>query len=209
MKSAEILLAWLGYFVLHSLLAASIIKAWIARHCPQLVPGYRIAFNVLAVLTLLPIVWLIHDTQSAWLWQWQGAWAWVADAFALLAILCFFVSIRAYDMGEFFGWRQLEKGDAGVPVTFTVSALHRYVRHPWYCIGLVLIWTRDMNEPFLISALAITAYLLIGSKFEEWKLIESYGETYRRYMAAVPGLIPRPWKYLSAKQAAALVNRPR
>ncbi len=209
MKLAEILLAWLGYFALHSLLAATVVKAWIARRWPKCAPGYRVAFNALAVVTLLPVLWLVHDTQSAWLWQWRGAWAWLADVLALLALLCFFVSIRAYDMGEFFGLRQLEKGDADVPVIFAVSPLHRFVRHPWYCIGLVLIWTRDMNQPFLISALAITAYLFVGSKFEESKLVECYGETYRRYMAAVPGLIPLPWKYLSAKEAAALASRAR
>jgi protein-S-isoprenylcysteine O-methyltransferase Ste14 len=209
MRLAEILLAWLGYFVLHSWLAASSVKAWIARRWPQLVPGYRIAFNVLAVLTLPPILWLVHDTQSTWLWQWRGAWAWVADAIALLALVCFLASLRAYDMGEFFGLRQLEKYDRDMPGTFTVSPLHRFVRHPWYCIGLVLIWTRDMNEPFLISALAISAYLFIGAKFEDRKLVESYGETYRRYMAAVPGLIPLPWRYLSAKEVAALLSRRR
>jgi protein-S-isoprenylcysteine O-methyltransferase Ste14 len=98
MKLAEILLAWLVYFALHSLLAASVTKAWITRYWPQFAPGYRIAFNVLAVLTLLPIL---------------------------------------------------------------------------------------------------------------WQLVESYGETYRSYMAAVPGLIPRPWQYLRAKEAAALENRRR
>lgn len=208
MRLAEIVLAWLGYFALHSLLAASGIKAWVGRCWPQFMPGYRVVFNAIATVALLPVLWLVYVSESTWLWQWRGAWAWVADAVTLLAILGFFASARTYDMDEFLGLRQLRAHADDVPQTFTVSPFHRFVRHPWYCIGLVLIWTRDMNGPLLISGLAITAYLLVGSKLEERKLIASYGEAYRRYMAAVPGLIPLPWKYLSAAEARALMNRP-
>ncbi len=208
MRLAVILLAWLGYFVLHSLLAASGIKLWVGRRWPQFMPGYRLAFNAIATLALIPVLWLVYGTESAWLWQWRGPWAWVANGVALLAILGVVAAARAYDMGEFLGLRQLSEHANDVPQTFTVSPLHRFVRHPWYCIGLVLVWTRDMNEPLLVSALAISVYLFVGSWLEERKLIDSYGETYRRYMAAVPGLIPLPWKYLSADEAAALMKRP-
>ena len=206
MRLAEILLAWAGYFALHSLLAASCTKAWVGRRWPRLMPGYRMGFNAVGTLTLVPVLWLVHDTQSAWLWQWLGIWAWVANGVALMAILCLFASARAYDMDEFLGLRQLREGGNDVPQTFTVSPLHRFVRHPWYSIALVLVWSRDMNEAQLVSALAITAYLFVGSWLEERKLIASYGQKYRSYMAQVPGLIPLPWKYMSALDAATLVN---
>lgn len=208
MRLAEILLAWLGYFALHSLLAGSGIKARIARRWPQFMPGYRMVYNAVAAVALLPVLWLVHGTESAWLWQWRGAWAWLADAVTLTAILCFIASTRSYDLREFLGLRQLKEQRNDVPQTFTVSPLHRFVRHPWYSIALVLIWTRDMNGPLLISGLAITFYFVVGSRLEERKLIASYGDSYRRYMAAVPGLIPLPWKHLSAAGARDLMNRP-
>jgi protein-S-isoprenylcysteine O-methyltransferase Ste14 len=208
MKLAGIALGWLAYFVLHSVLAASGVKAWVGRNWPQLMPAYRMVFNLLAVLSLLPVLWLVHGTPSDWLWRWQGAWAWVANGFALAAVLCFLATGRTYDMGEFLGLRQLHAQGNDEPETFTISVVHRFVRHPWYCIGLVLIWSRDMNGPLLVSALMITAYLVVGSKLEEGKLIATYGDAYRRYMAQVPGLIPLPWKHLTAAQAAALTQRP-
>lgn len=207
MKLAGIALVWLGYFALHSLLASSGIKAWAGRRWPQFMPGYRAVFNVIATVTLMPVLWLVYGTGSDWLWQWRGAWTWLADGIALMAIFCFFASARAYDMGEFLGLRQLREHSNDDLQTFTLSVFHRFVRHPWYCIGLVLIWTRDMNWPLLVSALAITVYFVVGSKLEERKLIASYGEKYRRYIAKVPGLIPLPWKYLTAKEAAALMNK--
>jgi hypothetical protein len=43
---------------------------------------------------------------------------------------------------------------------------------------------------------------------EAWKLVARYGEQYRIYMAKVPGLVPLPWKYLTATEAAALIDSP-
>ncbi|MCX7170463.1 MAG: hypothetical protein NTY41_09270 [Proteobacteria bacterium] len=208
MRFAEILLAWLGYFALHSLFADSSVKGWIGSHWPEFMRGYRVVFNAIATLTLLPVLWLVYDTDSSWLWQWRGAWAWVANGVALMAIPCFFASSRSYDMGEFLGVRQWREHRNDAAQTFAVSFFHRFVRHPWYSTSLALIWSRDMNQPLLVSGLAITAYFVIGSRLEESKLIASYGEKYRNYMAAVPGLIPLPWKYLSAAEATSLMHRP-
>lgn len=208
MKLIAIALVWSAYFALHSLLSATAIKAWVARHWPRLMPGYRAAFNVIAAVALLPVLWLVYGAGGEWLWQWRGVWAWLANGVALVAILCFYLSTRAYDMGEFLGLRQLKEHSQDDRQTFTLSVFHRYVRHPWYCFGLVLMWTRDMNAPLLVSVLAITVYFFIGSKLEERKLVAHYGETYRRYMAKVPGLIPLPWKHLTVAEAEALMQAP-
>ncbi len=208
MRLAEIALAWCAYLALHSLLAASAVKAWVRRLWPQLMPGYRAIFNVIAIVALLPVLWLVYGTGGDWLWQWNGAWAWFGNVLALTALLCFFASTRAYDMGEFLGLRQLKEHGSDEMQTFTLSVFHRFVRHPWYCFALILIWTRDMNAPLLVSAVAITLYFVVGSKLEERKLVARFGEKYCSYMAKVPGLIPLPWKYLTAREADALLNSP-
>lgn len=171
-------------------------------------PGYRAAFNMVSIVTLFPVLWLVYGAGGDWLWRWTGIVAWLMNGMALVALLCFFVSTRFYDMDEFLGLRQIrERGNADVQ-DFTISVFHRFVRHPWYSFSLVLIWTRDMNGPFLVSALAITVYFFVGSKFEERKLIATYGEKYRRYIAKVPGLVPLPWKYLTPTEAEALSKQP-
>jgi protein-S-isoprenylcysteine O-methyltransferase Ste14 len=206
MRLLEIAMAWFAYFALHSLLAASPVKAWVGRRWPHLMPGYRAAFNCIAVGTLVPVLWLVYGTGGDWLWQWKGGLAWLANGLALIALLCFFASTHAYDMGEFLGLRQLREHGNDDIQTFTLSIFHRFVRHPWYCFSLILIWTRDMNRPLLVSAVAISLYFVVGSKLEERKLVARYGEKYRRYMAKVPGLIPLPWKYLTSREADTLVN---
>ena len=208
MNLSAIALAWLAYFALHSFLAASITKTWIGQRWPQFMPSYRATFNIVSIVTLFPVLWLVYGVGGDWLWQWTGIWAWLMNSMALLALLCFFASTRSYDMDEFLGLRQIrERGDVDLQ-DFTISVFHRFVRHPWYSFSLVLIWTRDMNGPLLVSALAITIYFVVGSKLEERKLIARYGEKYRQYMATVPGLVPLPWKYLTATEAAALSKHP-
>lgn len=197
---------WLGYFALHSVLASLAVKRRVAAASPQLMPYYRLTFNILASLLILPILWLTYSDPGPLLWRWQGAAAWLANGLALAAIAGFLLSLKTYDMQEFLGLRQLQLNVSNVEDQehFHLSPLHRYVRHPWYFFGLVLLWTRDMNATTLLSGVFITLYLIIGSRMEEQKLLVYHGDIYRRYMARVPGLIPLPWKYLTAAQANAL-----
>ncbi len=207
-------LGWLAYAALHSLLAALVTKAWFTRRWPRLAPYYRLAYNAIAIVTLLPLAWATYALpgHDEWLWRWTGMGnhgAWIANGLALAALAGFWLASGTYDMGEFLGirpWRE-RRADAAEHDGFRISPLHRYVRHPWYALGLLLIWTRDMNAPLLVSAGAITLYFIIGARYEERKLEAHFGTAYRDYKAKVPGLLPLPWKHLSAAEAQALVER--
>ena len=199
-------ICWIGYFALHSALASLTVKRRVAAAWPQLVPYYRLAYNILASLLILPILWLTYHDPGPMLWRWQGAAAWLANGLALAAIFGFLLSLKSYDMQEFLGLRQLHLNLRKVEdqERFHLSPFHRYVRHPWYFFGLVLLWTRDMNATTLLSGAFITLYLIIGSRLEEKKLLVYHSDTYRRYMASVPGLVPLPWKTLTVEEAKAL-----
>lgn len=190
--------AWAAYGVLHSALASSSVKDRAAKRWPGFMPWYRLAFNGFSLATALPIVWMSYAMEGDWLWQWTGGWRWISNGLALAASAGFMATARWCDMDEFLGLRQLRERDRTVDgfEHFIISPFHRFVRHPWYFFALVLIWTGDKTAPLLVSALTLTAYLVIGSKLEERKLVARYGDDYRHYMAQVPGLIPLPWKHL-------------
>lgn len=209
MTLAWLALGWSAYAALHSLLASLGCKAWVTRRWPACAPYYRLAFNLQSVVLLLPLVWAIWVIPGDWLWRWTGIWAWLANGLALAALAGFWFTRSAYAMDEFLGlkaWRE-RRTDAAEHGDFQISTLHRFVRHPWYALALVLIWTRDMNAPLLVSALAITLYFVIGSWIEEKKLEAHFGAAYRAYKQRVPGLLPLPWKRLTAAEAEALVQR--
>ncbi len=201
MDQLPLALGWLLYAALHSLLADLRIKAALTRRFPGFAPWYRLAYNVVALLTALPLMWLMRAAPGAELWAWNGAWAWLGNGLAAAALFGAMQSSKAYAMNDFLGLGVLG-GDKGIERdVFRLSPPHRFVRHPWYSFGLVIVWTRDMNAAMLVSALAITLYFVLGSWLEEQKLIAIHGDTYRRYRERVPGLLPLPWKYLRREEA--------
>ena len=201
-----LVLMWLAYFFLHSLLASLRVKHWVACRWPQRMPAYRLFFNLVAVVALVPPLWLTFSIGGEPVLRWSGGWRWLADGLALAALLGFLWSLRWYDGLEFLGLRQLREGERRVEdqERFRVSPLHRHVRHPWYFLGLVLLWTRDMTPAMLVSVVMASLYFVIGSRLEERKLKVYHGRAYERYCEKVPGLVPLPWKRLSAEEAAKL-----
>lgn len=201
--------AWLLYGLVHSLLASMRCKAWLARTLPVLWPYYRLGFNLFALVSVMPVLWLQIHADGPAIIVWHGAWRWLALGLSMAAGIGFLLSLRDYDLTEFIGLHQLHERAGAVRLhdaaEFHIGTFHRYVRHPWYFFSLVVLWTQDMNAPFLVMACALTLYLIVGTHYEERKLIAAFGTTYRRYMAHVPALLPLPWKHLSAAQAAALL----
>ena len=203
---ARLALAWTAYFVLHSALASLAAKRFVAARRPGLMPGYRLAYNGLALALLLPLLAGTLARPGPMLWEWRGPWQWLANGLAGLAALGFLWTLRDYDGKEFIGLRQWRAGERRVEdqEAFHLSPLHRFVRHPWYALGLVLLWTRDMDAARLVVAALATGYVLIGLRLEERRLVRFHGAVYRRYQAQVPALLPNPWRWLHAADTRAL-----
>lgn len=198
---------WSGYFAIHSLMASLTVKRWVAEHSGHLMPAYRISFNIVSALLIIPIVWLSFIWSADPLWRWSPAVYWLLQAVSLVVLVAFYFSLRYYDMSEFFGTRQWLERNKKVEdqEQFTIGEFHRFVRHPWYSMGIVLIWCRELDPVMLASAVMISLYFMFGSRLEERKLIQYHGDVYRRYMASVPGLLPRPWRFLNRDQARQLL----
>lgn len=197
--------AWVGYAALHSLLAALRVKHGIQRRVPPAARYYRLGYNLLAIALLLPLLALARANPGPLLWHWQGAAQWLAWGLMLAALAGFVVSSRDYDMPAFLGLRQLRES---MPVVdeppFRIGRLHRFVRHPWYAFGMILVWTQPMSAAWFVSSVFITLYLVIGSRLEEARLIASHGEPYCRYRQRVPAFLPLPGRSLDAAEAAAI-----
>ena len=194
---------WVLYAVVHSLMASIACKQWIQRRWPDFFASYRLFYNVWAVILLLPLAVLSLRTPGPQLWAWSGPTAWLMNGLAGLALFSFLRTGGGYDLMTFLGLRP--ERTVGAP-RLVISTWHRFVRHPWYSLGLVLIWTRDMSAATFVSAEAITLYFVIGSRWEERKLVAEFGERYREYQRKVPRLFPRPWQSLSKTDAERLAG---
>jgi len=199
-------IVFIAYFVMHSLLASLWVKRWVHHRWPQLMHAYRLTYNFLAIILLIPLLWFMHQNPGPLIWQWEGATAWLMKGLTVAAALGFIWSLKSYDNMVFLGitqWRNRHT-ESSDPESLHISTLHRFVRHPWYFFILVILWTQNLHLAQLIVYGLMSLYFVIGSRMEERKLIVHYGETYREYCRQVPGLIPLPWRWLNKEEASRL-----
>jgi protein-S-isoprenylcysteine O-methyltransferase Ste14 len=198
---------WVAFFVLHSLLASLKLKKKVQSLNPAFLRYYRLMFNLLAIALVLPPVWYMRAYPGVQVWSW-GNLTWLSHMVFVLSVLAFFWTLRYYDGKEFLGIRQIREHSDRLEdqEAFYISPMHRYVRHPWYTLALLIIWTRNMSESFMVSATLITLYFFIGSILEERKLLAYHGEQYQLYRKSVSGIIPLPWKYLGKDDADKIMN---
>ncbi len=204
-----ITLLWFGFFLIHSLTASITLKQWVANHFSGVMPAYRLIFNILSGVLIIPILLLSYSWRSEPLWHWSPLLFWITNIITLLTVIAFFISTRYYDMAEFMGTRQWRERSKRVEdqEQFVIGDFHRFVRHPWYTMGIVIIWCRELDPIMLTNAIMLTLYFIIGSRLEERKLVQYHGEIYTQYSQKVPGLIPRPWRYLTKAEADELLMK--
>ncbi len=184
---------WFGYGLIHSILASTRAKDWVRAHTRWGSNRYRAIYNLVAAVSLVPVLLISSRLGGVQLWQWPGRWPRLPNVAAGLVIVGFIYSLRSYDMLAFLGLRNPQGNQPLV-----TDGLHRWVRHPWYSLALIFLWTRDMNTSSLTEAIMLTLYIVGGSRLEERRLANEFGEAYQRYCLTVPALIPRPWRYLQS-----------
>jgi len=185
-----VFLATLGYGTLHSLLASLWVKSAVRKRCGPLTDRlYRFVFNAVAVVTLLPFLAVLVRNIGPVLvkvpWPW---WAFVeAGQIAALGLLV--AGFLQSDPSHFLGLRQM--GDTGADTRLTTTGAYALVRHPMYTFGLLVLWCFPIiTTGTLAFNIGITLYILVGSEWEERRLIAQFGEDYLRYRAKVARLIP-------------------
>jgi protein-S-isoprenylcysteine O-methyltransferase Ste14 len=128
-------------------------------------------------------------------WSPPGVVRVLGGAVALSGIALAAWSLAALGRARFFG--------RAAAARFVLRGPYKRVRHPFYC-G-VLLCTLGLFAVFpsvvagVLAAVCIAA-VAVAIPIEERRLIGRFGEAYRRYRSAVPGLLPvgsRPWHPLA------------
>ncbi len=190
------LLAVALWGVLHSLLAGPRAKQWLHQRIGSPADrGYRLFYNVVAAVTLLPVMAVPARYPGLTLYQIPEPWVFATSAVQIVALLAIVLTLLQTGASRFLGIRQLLFPKGSGAARLQVSGFYRWVRHPLYAAGLTLIWLSPvMTTSSLVLNLGFTFYIVIGSRFEERQLATEFGEPYLEYRRKVPALIPRPWK---------------
>jgi len=189
------------YCFIHSLLASNSFKHYINKLTRgKITNKYRLIYNFIALIGLLPITIILFAHPGAEIWDWPHPM--LMNIISVFAIVGFLYTLKYYNASEFIGISAFKE-----TTLFVISPLHRFVRHPWYFLALIIIWCRDINIAYLITAGVFTLYFILGSYLEEKKLIEIFGSKYEFYQQNVPMLIPNPFRFLSISDLSLLTQK--
>lgn len=203
MNMSYIVLAglWIIWCAIHSGMIWVTVTDSLKRRLGNYFRFYRVFFNLVAIVTIIPVILYGRSLHAPVLFRWEGFMIVFQVLLLIMGMLLFLAGARHYDMLQFLGLRQIRTGTSRGALTATgqlhTTGILRITRHPWYLGAIMLLWTGDLNISTLIGNIILTLYLILGTVLEEHKLVLEYGEDYCRYQRQVSMLFPL--KYLTSK----------
>ena len=197
MKYLPVVLLWVLWCALHSALIATTVTDYLKEKLGDGYRFYRLFFNIVALITILPLAYYSIAMKDAPIFRWQGPLA-IAKYSLLLTSLCLFIAgAKHYDILQFLGICQIKTGEINPTLsehhTFNTTGILSAIRHPWYIAGIMFVWARDISLSILLNNIVISVYFVIGTILEERKLVREFGEKYREYQERVSMFFPYKW----------------
>jgi len=183
-----------AFAAIHSLMASLSFKRFATR-----VLGFRAellyipVFNIIALLTILPLAYLLYKNSGPFLYIIPSPWRWLmsggqflAATFALRALL---------DVPNRFKiCSQLSVPNTPEASPLNIRGIYRWVRDPFLLSGLIIMWlTPFMTINLLVIYILATIYLYVGPLHWERRLVSQFGDEYREYQKRVHRIIPQFW----------------
>lgn len=185
-----------AFAIIHSLMASLPFKRFIMQ-----VLGYRAeklympVFSLIAVMTILPLIYLLYKNPGPILYVIPSPWRWLMVGAQLIAAI---IAPRAFlDAPSRFKIRsQLAAPNTPEAGPLNIRGIYRWARDPFLLSGLVIIWlTPFMTVNLLVIYILTTIYLYLGSLHWETRLVAQFGDEYREYRKRVHRIIPKSGGY--------------
>jgi methanethiol S-methyltransferase len=192
-------LAWAAYGAIHSAMISETATGFLKRCVGGAFRFYRLFFNVVAAVLLVPVVSYSMSLRRALVVRWDGPWLVVRYTLVAVGVLLFVTGGRHYRLGQFIGISQLRGTPTGGLATgggIDSSGVLGVIRHPWYAGLVLLLWARDLDIAGLVVSSVLTVYIVVGTLLEERKLVHEFGDVYRSYQRRVSMFVPIKWLYL-------------
>jgi protein-S-isoprenylcysteine O-methyltransferase Ste14 len=179
---------WFLFCFSHSFFADNRVKKIITT-CFSMLPGfYRLLYNCFAIVFLTGII-IFHFRVKSPLVYSQNSFSVILSMLFMSTGLAVMISC----IKEYFKQHSGFYHQSDLPTLIT-EGMHKRVRHPLYSgtflfvIGIAFLFPYSKN--WLASAIIIF-YTVVGTIFEERKLILQFGDAYRQYKRTVPKFIPK------------------
>lgn len=157
---------------------------------------YRFFYTVVSAVTTIPIaaVWLYYRWSAPLVYSVPFPLRWLSFALMLAGAAIAAASLLTTDPFEFLGVKAVLGLGKGESKGLIKTGVYSFVRHPLYLGGMLLFWGNPVMTTVDLTGTAFaSAYFIIGSRLEENKLMEEFGEEYKRYSQEVSGFLPIKW----------------
>ena len=187
---------WMIFFAIHSLLASSYIKNYINRLKGVFKSYYRILFNLVSTILLLPVAYQYFTLPSEVVFTTTLVYQVTGSLLAIAGVYIVVDGFKNYRTDEFIGTYQIKNHHDFHPSKLSRSGWNGVVRHPLYFGGILLVIGLFLVIPTVklgLTAILVIIYLYVGSIWEEKKLKSEFGSAYDAYKREVSMLIPFKW----------------
>ncbi len=191
---------WIVWCTMHSVFIAPSMLARIKTHASSLTRYYRLLYNALSLITLIPLIIVTKMAGGPVVVSWEGYSIVLRVLLLVVALLLFRGGAQKYDVQYFLGLKQLQTGEEHLLLSeqeeFAATGILGITRHPWYFGSLLFLWSMlsEYPLPVFLAVCILSVYLVVGTLLEERKIVAQYGDSYCRYRQQVSMLFP--WKWL-------------
>ena len=189
------IMAMAAYFLVfasvHSLLADPRFKRWARERVGSSFDRWeRSAFNLLALIMLLPFVYILlyqpHEIIYVAPWPAFGLMAAAQSLAAAMMLLTLFQT----GVLDFLGLEGILRPRR--ERALVTRGLYCHLRNPLFLFAILFLWFSPiMTSTLLTFNIMATFYFYLGALHEERSLKEEFGKVYEDYRRRVPKFLPR------------------
>jgi protein-S-isoprenylcysteine O-methyltransferase Ste14 len=181
----------LAFFLQHSGMVRKSFRRTVLK---KINTAYHSAlFSIFSGLILLLVV-LLWQKSTYTVISPTGVYRWLFRMLFVGAIAGFIWSVVALGKPDMLGIRPIVyrlRHKALKTMPFSIRGPYRLTRHPLYLFCIMIIWScPDITADRLMYNVLWTVWIVIGARFEERDLVDTYGDDYRKYQNRVPMIFP-------------------
>ncbi len=188
---------WIIWCFLHSFFIALSFVQKIEHKLGDSFRYYRLLYNLFAFISLIPVYLYTRSLYTEPFWIWTGKLLIVKYFLVFTGFVLLWLGSKSFSMKQFTGISQALKSNSFRTLNkkgdISSNGVLKFIRHPWYTSGIVLIWSQNFDITRLIVAIILTIYIVIGAFLEEQKLLREFGDSYKNYRESVSMFFPVKW----------------